>query len=159
MIERQRLWPWAGLVARLVVGGVWIAAGLFKLPDPAQSVRAVRAYHLLPEAVVPAVGYGLPVLEVAVGLLLLVGFGVRVTAAVSAVLFALFVVGIVSAWARGLQIDCSCFGGGGFDANAAAQYPWEIARDAGLLLLSGALVVWPRTAWSLDDHLLPREDT
>ena len=47
---------WIGLAARLVTGGVWIVAGLLKLPDPAESVRAVRAYDLLPESVVPTVG-------------------------------------------------------------------------------------------------------
>ena len=51
----------------LVVGAVWIVAGLLKLPDPAASVRAVRAYDLLPEAIVPTVGHLLPVLEVVVG--------------------------------------------------------------------------------------------
>ena len=35
---------WFGLVARLVTGGVWLVAGALKLPDPAASVRAVRAY-------------------------------------------------------------------------------------------------------------------
>ena len=60
---------WIGLVARLVTGGVWIVAGLLKLPDPAGSVRAVRAYDLLPESVVPTVGHALPILEVVVGAL------------------------------------------------------------------------------------------
>jgi hypothetical protein len=65
-------------------------------------------------------------------------------------------VGIASAWARGLSIECGCFGGGGGPAeDAAAKYPWEIARDIGLLLLSGWLVVRPRTRWSLDNRLFP----
>ena len=52
--ETRRAWlPWVGVFARLLVGGVWIAAGLLKIPDPAENVRAVRAYRLLPEAVVP----------------------------------------------------------------------------------------------------------
>ena len=38
-----------GLLARLATGGVWIAAGAVKLPDPGASVAAVRAYDLLPE--------------------------------------------------------------------------------------------------------------
>jgi len=158
LANRRGWWVWAGLVSRLVVGVVWVVAGVLKLPDPALSVRAVRAYRLLPEAVVPAVGYGLPVLEVAIGLLLIVGLGTRVVATLSAVLFLAFIVGIASAWARGLQIDCGCFGGGGFRADATAQYPWEIARDVGLLALSVALVVRPTTALSLDDRLLMREE-
>ncbi|HEY7044874.1 MAG TPA: MauE/DoxX family redox-associated membrane protein [Nocardioidaceae bacterium] len=151
----RRALPWAGLVVRLVVGGVWIAAGLLKLPDPAESVRAVRAYRLLPEFTVHAVGYGLPFLEIIVGLLLVVGLGTRIAAVISAVLFVLFIVGITAAWARGLQIDCGCFGGGGYAADATSKYPWEIARDAGLLLGSVLLVIWPRTRLSLDGWLVP----
>ena len=146
---------WFGLLARLVVGGVWIVAGLLKLPDPSESVRAVRAYQLLPEAIVPAVGYGLPILEVVVGVCLVLGLLTRVSAVVSAVLFVAFIIGISAAWARGLSIDCGCFGGGGQIANAQEKYPWELARDFGLLLLSAWLVYRPRTALSLDDRLLP----
>jgi uncharacterized membrane protein YphA (DoxX/SURF4 family) len=148
----------AGLLARLVVGGVWLLAGLLKLPDPAENVRAVRAYRLLPEAVVPTVGHLLPVLEVMVGMCLLLGLLTRVTAALSVLMLATFVVGIASAWARGLSIDCGCFGAGASPTeDAAAQYPWDIARDVGLLLLSAWLVWRPRTRWSLDRRLLPRE--
>ena len=52
-----------------------------------------------------------------------------------------FIIGISQAWARGLTIDCGCFGGGGNIAAAQTQYPQEIARDVGL---------WPcaRPGWS-----------
>lgn len=147
---------WFGLVARLVTGGVWIVAGALKLPDPYESVRAVRAYDLLPESIVPTVGHLLPVLEVVVGLALVLGLLTRGAAAVSALLFLAFIIGIASAWARGLQIDCGCFGGGGFEEGAASQYPWEIARDVGLLALS-LLLVWSRsTRLALDSALFRR---
>lgn len=151
-------WPVARLVARVVVGGVWVVAGALKLSDPAANVRSVRAYQLLPEAVVPTVGHALPALEIVVGGALLLGLLTRVTATVSALMLAAFVIGIASAWARGLSIECGCFGGGGSPAaNAAAKYPWDIARDVGLLLLSVWLVWRPRSAWSLDRRLLPSE--
>jgi uncharacterized membrane protein YphA (DoxX/SURF4 family) len=147
----RRWWPWPGLVARLIVGGVWIVAGWLKLPDPAGSVRAVRAYQLLPEAVVPTVGYALPVVEIAVGVLLVVGLGTRVAAAVSAVMQVAFIIGISAAWARGIQIECGCFGGGGATAtDATAKYPWDIARDVALALTSMAIALWPRTRLRLE---------
>ena len=146
---------WWGLVARLVVGGVWITAALAKLPDPSASVRAVRAYDLLPEGVVPTVGHTLPILELVVGACLVIGLLTRPMSFVSALLFLAFVVGISAAWARGLQIDCGCFGGGGFDADATSKYPWEIARDACLFALSALLVWRPRTPWSADALLFP----
>jgi uncharacterized membrane protein YphA (DoxX/SURF4 family) len=145
---------WVGFAARMLVGGVWITAGLLKLPDPAASVRAVRAYQLLPEAAVPAVGYALPVVELLIGITLVVGLLVRIGAVLSGLLFVAFIVGISAAWARGLQIDCGCFGGGGFDPDAREKYPWEIARDLGLLLVSAWLVWRPRSPWALDNRLL-----
>lgn len=145
-----------GLLARTLVGGVWVAAGVLKLPDPNENVRAVRAYDLLPESVVPVVGHALPILEILVGVCLLLGLLTRVAAVVSAVLLVAFVVGMASAWGRGLSIECGCFGGGaGPAANAAAKYPWEIARDVGLLALSAWLVRRPRTPWATDNRLLP----
>jgi len=101
------------------------------------------------------VGYGLPALEIIIGLLLILGLGTRIVAATSAVLLTLFIIGIASAWARGLQIDCGCFGGGGYAADATSKYPLEIARDVGLLLASLLLVAFPRTKVSLDGWLLP----
>ena len=144
------------MLARLVVGGVWLVAGILKLPDPAGTVRAVRAYQLLPESVVPLVGHGLPVLEVLVGACLLLGLLTRLTAVLSGLMLAAFVVGIASAWARGLAIDCGCFGeGAGPGVNATAAYPWDIARDLGLLLLSGWLAWRPRTPYAVDEWLVP----
>ena len=66
-----------------------------------------------------------------------------------------FIIGIASVWARGITIDCGCFGGGGYDADAASQYPWEIARDVGLLVLSAYLVWLGRTRLALDNLLFP----
>jgi uncharacterized membrane protein YphA (DoxX/SURF4 family) len=144
-----------GVLCRVVLGGVWLVAGVLKLPDPAENVRAVRAYRLLPESVVPLVGHGLPILEVLLGACLVLGLVTRVAAVVSAALLVAFVVGIGSAWARGLSIECGCFGGGaGPTENATAAYPWEIARDVGLLLMSGWLVWRPRTPFAMDNRLV-----
>lgn len=151
---------WFGLAARLVVGGVWVVAGVLKLPDPAANVRSVRAYQLLPESVVPLVGNALPVLEILVGACLILGLLTRLSGLVSALMLLAFVIGIAAAWARGLQIECGCFGGGDSpSANAAAAYPWDIARDIGLLLLSLWLVWRPATPWAADSRLLPEPST
>ncbi len=146
---------WLGILARLVVGGVWVVAGVLKLPDPTESVRAVRNYRLLPEWVVPTVGHGLPILEILLGACLLVGVFTRAAAVVSVLLFLAFLVGISSAWIRGLSIDCGCFGGGGGSVqDAQAKYPWDLARDFGLLLLSAWLVYRPGTRWAIDNALV-----
>jgi uncharacterized membrane protein YphA (DoxX/SURF4 family) len=149
----RRLSPWLGLVARLVVGGVFLVSGAIKLPDPAQSVAAVRAYEALPSSLVTPVGQLLPVLEVVIGLLLVLGLLTRSAAAAAAVLLVVFVVGIVSVWVRGIEIDCGCFGDGGYDPDAVSRYPWEIARDVGLFIAAIYLTTLKSTKLSLDSRI------
>ena len=144
-----------GLLARLVVGGVWIWAGWLKLPDPEASVTAVRAYQLLPPGAADALGRVLPTVEIVIGVLLVVGLFSRVAAIASAILLTAFIVGIVSVWVRGIPIDCGCFGDGGYDPDAFSKYPWEIARDAALLLGSGLVWCARRTRLALDNILFP----
>jgi uncharacterized membrane protein YphA (DoxX/SURF4 family) len=146
---------WVGLVARVVVGGVWVYAGTLKLPHPETSVTAVRSYQLLPTGPAETVGHVLPMLEVVVGACLVVGLLVRFTGVVSALMQVAFIVGIASVWSRGIAIDCGCFGNGGADPDAFGKYPWEIARDGGLLALSLLLAWRPRTPVALDNVLLP----
>jgi uncharacterized membrane protein YphA (DoxX/SURF4 family) len=148
-------WLWLSVLARLVVGVVWIVAGALKLENTDDSVRAVRAYQILPEAVVPAVGRGLPALEVIVGALLVVGLGLRIVGALSALMQVAFIIGLSAAWARSIPLECGCFGGGGLNAHASTAHPWDITRDVGLFLLSLGLACWPRSHLSLDGVLLP----
>ncbi|MGY1602441.1 MauE/DoxX family redox-associated membrane protein [Geodermatophilus sp. SYSU D00815] len=150
--------PWSATAARLLLGGVLLVAGALKLPDPAAAVRAVRAYRLLPEPLVAPVAFGLPVVEVAVGLALLAGVFVRTAAIAAAVLLAVFTAAVASAWARGLRIDCGCFGGGGEVAADGTAYPAEVLRDGALLLVALALARWPRSRLALGGRPLPEEE-
>lgn len=144
---------WVGLLARLVTGGVWIVAGALKITQPDASIAAVRAYQLLPSSLAETVGVALPGLELVIGLALVVGVFTRGAAVLSSLLFVAFIVGIASVWARGIEIDCGCFGGGGSDPGAASSYPWEIARDAALLAASILVVYVGRTRLALDSVL------
>lgn len=152
----RRIGPWVGLLARLLLGGVWIVAGALKVGDPDASITAVRAYQLLPLGAADLVGRVLPMLELVLGVCLVAGLLTRIGGVVSALLQVAFIVGIASVWARGISINCGCFGDGGVDPDAISKYPWEIARDVGLLALSLLLVRWPRTALAVDTLLFPR---
>jgi uncharacterized membrane protein YphA (DoxX/SURF4 family) len=118
--------------------------------DPQSSVAAVRAYRLLPSSLVTIVGWGLPFAEIALGVLLLAGVATRLVAVASAVLLLVFIAAVTSAAARGLSIDCGCFGGGGDVAPGQTAYGTEIVRDVGLLLLAAWLVWQPRSRLTLD---------
>jgi uncharacterized membrane protein YphA (DoxX/SURF4 family) len=134
----------------LVLGAVMLVAGALKVNDPEAAVQAVRAYRLLPSALETPVGWGLPFLEIAIGLLLVVGFGVRAAALAAGIFMVVFIAAVSSAWARGLAIDCGCFGGGGQVAPGQTQYLQEILRDAGLLVLAGWLYLSPISKFALE---------
>ena len=129
---------------------MFVVSGTLKAVDPAQTRIAVRAYELLPPNLVGPVATALPLVELALGTLLLVGAFTRWVALGSGVLLVVLMTAVAQAWARGLSIDCGCFGGGGAVAKGDTRYPQELARDVGTWLLALWLVVRPRTALSLD---------
>jgi uncharacterized membrane protein YphA (DoxX/SURF4 family) len=132
------------LLVRLAVAGVFLCAGVSKIWDfsrghsatPAFTV-AIQHYKLLPSpdlAVLLAVY--LPWLEVTAALALFVRRLAVGAATALAGLSVVFLVALGSAQARSLDISCGCFG----KAEAAADYPALIARDA-LLLLAAILLI------------------
>jgi uncharacterized membrane protein YphA (DoxX/SURF4 family) len=140
------------LLARLVLGGVLLAAGLLKYQHLDKSQMAVRAYEMLPIALANFFGIILPFVEIAVGILLIIGAAIRISALVGGVLMFAFMIGISQAWARGLSIDCGCFGGGGQVEPGTANYLPELLRDGGLGLLAIYLFRYPQSKFGLDRH-------
>ena len=148
-------WPWISTAARLGLAAVWLFAGGLKVGDLDANARAVNAYQLMSYDTAKVIGAAQPFLEIALGLLLLAGLAVRLSAGISAVLLVLFIAGIVSAWARGLQIDCGCFSAGGeITDGSATRYGVDILRDLGFLALAGLPLWRPRTRFSIDGALL-----
>lgn len=147
----RRWQPWLSTAGRLLLAGVFIWAGWPKLLDPTGTVRSVRAFQILPDAVAPAFGYALPVVELVIALLLIVGLFTRAAALAFAGMMVMFLVGIVSAWARGLSIDCGCFGNTGtFVADPVPGYIKDIVRDVAYLAVALAVARWPRGVLDAD---------
>ena len=142
--------PWIGLFARLILGGVLFIAGYLKVSAPDKSQMAVRAYEMLPISVANALGLILPFAEVAIGALLILGSLTRAMAAFGGFTMVIFIIAISQAWARGLNIDCGCFGGGGAVEPGQTKYLQEILRDAGLAFLAAYLIRYPVTKFSVD---------
>jgi uncharacterized membrane protein YphA (DoxX/SURF4 family) len=149
-------WLTTGL--RLAVGAVFVFSGLTKVVDIDGTIRAVRAYQLLPEAVVPTVGSGLPVLELALAGLLISGLLIRPAAVLTSVICAAFFLGVASAWARGLQIQCGCFGNGGLTAHPVPGYVRELVLNGLMIAACSWLIRRPVSRWSLDSALGLRVD-
>jgi uncharacterized membrane protein YphA (DoxX/SURF4 family) len=145
--------PWVTLAARLILGPVFIAAGLTELGDPLGAAEAVRAYQILPARLATLVGYGVPLLGIALGILLVVGLATRLAAVLQGLSLVVYIGGIVSVWARGISIDCGCFGGGGPVALGHTQYSLDVLRDAGLLALAVTVAAWPPGRFAIDRAL------
>lgn len=120
---------------RLLLGGVFLWAGVVKALDVPAFAGQVAAYQLLPYAWNYAVAATLPYIELLAGALLLVNARVKPAALLTALLNALFVVVLFSVLARGLDIDCGCFG-----PDAGTTPLQALGRD--LVLLALALAVF-----------------
>jgi uncharacterized membrane protein YphA (DoxX/SURF4 family) len=140
-------------LARLLAGGVFAASGWTKVVDVEATVRSVRAYDLLPESLVRVTGTGLPVLELGLAALLLTGLATRLAAGVTALLGLVFLAGVSSAWARGLSIECGCFGNSGFTSNPVPGYVREIVLNTVLIGVAAWLLRHPASRFSLDGAL------
>lgn len=131
------------LVARFALAAVWLYSGIVKLTHPLDSQQAIAAYELLPGEMISFLAVALPALEIILGMMFLLGLFLRPAAIISGIVLIGFIAGLISAWARGLQIDCGCFGGGGYNPEAGPlTYLKSLSRDTGFLILTA--VVWWR---------------
>jgi uncharacterized membrane protein YphA (DoxX/SURF4 family) len=142
------------LVARALPAALLLWAGLAKAFDRQGSILAVDAYAVLPDGLVRLVAAVLPWVEIGVALLLILGLFVRFAGIATAVLAAMFIAALAQAKARGLAIDCGCFGGGG--AGDGVSW-WDIARDVPVLLCGVYLALRPNGPFQLDNRLREAE--
>jgi len=143
------------LACRLVPAGLFLWAGISKALDHQGSILSVNSYDVLPDGLVRVVATLLPWIEIALAALLILGLFVRFAGVSTAVLTAVFIVGMAQAKARGLQIDCGCFGAGG--AGDGVSW-WDIVRDVPIGLAGLYLGIRARGAWQLDNLFEEMED-
>ncbi len=133
------------LIARVSAGAAFFYAGLAKSLNFGATLLAVHAYRLVPAFLERPIAYGLPWLEVALGVLILLGLSTRYAGLLTALLAALFLVAMGQALLRGLQIGCGCFGG------STAPLSWlDLARDLPLLAAGLFLTLRRAGPWRLD---------
>lgn len=133
------------------MAATFLVAAWPKFGDLAASQRAVAAYELFPPVWNNLFGVAVPIIEVAVALLLCVGLLTRYSAALFGLMMVAYICGIISAWSRGLSIDCGCFTPGGELApGEATKYLQDVLRDVGLAVVAAYLTVWPRSKLSAD---------
>jgi len=100
----------AHLIARVLLGLVFVVAGCLKGMSPYHSVMTVGGFELTPHWLSFAAGITLPGVEVLTGIALLSGVFVRGAGLVAVGLGGIFSAGVVSVMVRRIDIDCGCFG-------------------------------------------------
>jgi uncharacterized membrane protein YphA (DoxX/SURF4 family) len=138
-MKRFLLHPWLTVRVQMVLGAVFIAAAAPKIADPPAFAKAIWAYRIFPAWSVHPAALVLPWLEMICGVALALGLKVRAATTWVALLLAAFILSLSVDLARGLPVDCGCFGAGEAprsEAQRLASMRWDLLRDAGLLLLA-----------------------
>jgi len=147
----RRVVIWVG---RLVLGGIITYAGLAKLIFPnthlwpwfvlkfsvvmnlASFATQVESYNLLSSQASSLVAHTLPFAEIALGLLLLMGWRLRIWASLVTALMLGFLFAVTRAYLLHMDINCGCFG------TPERLTGWTVIRDSALALLALCMTVF-----------------
>ena len=100
--------PWFYRIVRIALAGIFIYGGTVKLFDPKAFAATISTYGVVPEALLPVVAIGLPVIEIIAGAALLFdrSWGLHMITG----LLVLFVVVLGYGVLGDMNVDCGCFG-------------------------------------------------
>ena len=139
--------PWIAFVLRLALGAVFLWAGIAKASDPHTFGLEIARYRMVPHEVINLMAILLPWIEILAGAALVLGLWTRASALVCGGLMVVFLVALISALQRGLDISCGCFGASDSAARISQAYLW---RDLLWLLWAGHVFLYDRGVLGLD---------
>jgi putative oxidoreductase len=134
-------------VPDVVVGGIFIYAGLLKVLDPVQFGLDIDNYKILPWFISVRLAFFLPWLEIFCGVALVFRFLYRGGLSILTGLILIFIGATVAARVRGLDITCGCFG----HASQHWNFPQHIALDLGIFVALAALLLSELRGKAIDD--------
>jgi len=145
---------WIGVALRWASAAIWILAGAAKIPGIQSFAVLVERYAILPTRLALPFASILPFFEIGIGLYMACGLFVRGTSLVGTLLFAVFLTAQISAWARGISLDCGCFG----TAIQTAVGPLTIVRDFCLGIPTFLMLAFPSRKLSIDSRFFGQSD-
>jgi uncharacterized membrane protein YphA (DoxX/SURF4 family) len=157
----RALFNWRGhaifaLAARLYLAAIFLFACWHKILEPAAFALDIATYQILPLGLVNPLAIVLPWVELAAGLMLLLGFRSRAAALLVAGMMVMFTVAISIAVAKGLDMSCGCFASQG---SAEDPISWRtILRDTSWLFLAAYVFIFDRRPLGLDRLYRRRKD-
>jgi uncharacterized membrane protein YphA (DoxX/SURF4 family) len=136
--SRDILWR----IVALIIGGIFIYAGVIKAMDPVAFANDIDNYKILPWPLVVRLAFYLPWLELLCGLALILRFFYRGGLFILTGLTFVFIAASVIAKVRGLDITCGCFG----HASKNWNFSGHLALDLAILAALSALWISNRTS-------------
>lgn len=121
-------------LVRIILGFIFIYAGAEKISDPSAFSTSISNYRLLPLFMVNFFAITMPWMEITAGLMLIFGIAVKENAFILNAMLLVFIIAIGISLARGLSIDCGCFGKGN-------QIGIQKLIENSLLFLGGLLLI------------------
>jgi putative oxidoreductase len=123
-------------IVAILIGGLFVYAGIVKALDPVTFARDIGNYQMLPWQIGVWTALYLPWLEIFCGVALMTRILYRGGMFILTGLMSLFIVATIVANARGLDISCGCFG----HATKSLSFAWHLVLD--FLLLGGLVLLW-----------------
>jgi len=123
---RRLLGPQLAWLFRVVLGLVFIVASLDKVAHPDRFAVSIANYHLVPQDLINLMAICLPWIELVAGLCLVLGLWGRANLLLVDAMLALFIVAILLALHRDLDISCGCFS---TDPSAHGMTRWTLYWD------------------------------
>jgi len=135
------------LACRIVLGIVFIFAAITKAYEPDGFAQSIANYKLIPFSMVNFLAIILPWIELSAALLLIFGISVKENSAILTTLLFVFIIAIAISLARGLDIDCGCFG----TVDGTKVGVQKILENIGLLILGLILIKFDSKTLSLQN--------
>lgn len=126
------------VVFRLVLGGLFVYAGVVKVLDPLDFAQNIRNYRLVGQSFSFIAAVVLPWLEILAGIALAAGIWKRASALIISGLLVFFILLTLVTIARGLDVECGCFG-----ALSRKSGLGVIVEDLGMLFMGLCLLFAP----------------
>lgn len=154
-LERHPAIEFLSLAARLTLGIIFLVSGAEKLGNLNAFAQAIAHYEILPDVAANLFASLIVWTEIMIAVLLIAGAAVRGAALTSGILLTIFIIAIISAMARGLEIDCGCFAPGSGAEPEQVGWP-KVFEDIALLAGAIFLIYFPKSPLTID-RLLRRE--
>lgn len=149
----NRIQAAASVFFRITLGLVFIYAAIDKIADPYIFAVDIRNYQIIPDALSNILAVLLPWIELICGISLITGFYIRSSALLIASMLVIFIIAIILAVIRGLNIDCGCY----HTLNDSAKVSYQKLIEDFIYFIMSVYLIFTKNLGPVLDNFLNKE--